>query len=594
MTDSSTHDSHKIPEGDDFPAKDGLSELRSLLLGVEQSELNKLHERLNNPHIHADDVSRVLPEAIILRSKQDKQLNEAMVPTVEEAIETSVKKDPTVISNAIFPIIGPATRKAITTFLETTLQSINHSLEYSLSPQSFKWRLEALQTGKSFAEVVLVRALGYRVEQVFLIHQQTGIVLQHVVAEAVAAQDAGLVSAMLTAIQDFVQDSFSVQTGDALETLQFGDLTIWIEQGPQAVLASVIRGHPRKELKLVFRDVIETIHLKFSGELNSFQGDTEPFNASKPYLEACLQSQYTPKKEKRYPYVWVSLGVVAIALGIWSFFSHRENQRWAAYLEKLHAERGIVVTTTEEHQGKYFISGLRDPLAADPIRLLRKAHLNPNTVISHWEPYLSLDSEFVLKRAKQLLQPPTTVSLKVDGNSVLHATGSAPQLWIVDTRKLVRAIPGITKFQEDSLVAEDRSQLDNSKKQIEKQVILFEEGTTELAPDQDKRLQTLVQEINQLGDTARLFNKNVHIQIVGHTDTTGTEQINTGLSQDRALTILSSLVSNGLKTANFSTVGVGTKEPLRNELTEEDRTFNRCVSFKVTLTDAPRREIAGQ
>src|SRR4028118_1516410 len=186
MTDYSTHEvGNETPNNNHFPADEELAKLRRLLLGFEQSELDKLHERLNNPNIHAEDVSRVLPEAIILQSLQDKHLGEAMVPTVEEAIQASVKQDLNILADALFPVIGPATRKAISTALQAMSQSFNQAIEHSLSPQSFKWRLEARQTGKSFAEVVLLRTLLYRVEEVFLIHKQTGLVLQHVVADAV-------------------------------------------------------------------------------------------------------------------------------------------------------------------------------------------------------------------------------------------------------------------------------------------------------------------------------------------------------------------------------------------------------------------------
>lgn len=589
-TNSSTRDvSNQTPPNNHSTVEDGLKELRSLLFGLSHSELDQLYPRLKNPNIDADDVSRVLPEAVMLRSMQDKQLGEAMVSTVEEAIQISVKKDLTVISNAIFPVIGPATRKAISTALEATIQSLNQTVEHSLSPQSFKWRLEAAQTGKSFAEVLLLRTLLYRVEQVFLIHKKTGLLLQHVVAPAVAAQDADLVSAMLTAIQSFVQDSFSVQTGDALDTLHFGDLTIWVEQGPQAILAGVIRGHPPQELRLVFQDAIEKIHLKFINELNSFEGDTSTFEASNPYLEACLQAQYKSQQKKNSSYVWGLLGVLAIAMGIWSFFTIRDKLRWAAYLERLHAEHGIVVTTAEQRQGKYFISGLRDPLATDPIKLMQQANLHPDAVTSHWEPYLSLDSEFIAKRAKQLLKPPQTVSLKVDENGILHATGFAPQQWIVETRQLVRAIPGITKFQEDNLIAAELGQLEPSKKQIEKQVLLFAEGTTQLIPGQDKTLLALVGEIKKLSDFAGALDKDVRIQIVGHTDNTGAEQTNMKLSQARGEAILSTLVSLGLKATNLSSVGVGTREPLQNDLTVQDKALNRSVTFKVILTDASNR-----
>ncbi|MCJ8279075.1 MAG: OmpA family protein, partial [Rivularia sp. ALOHA_DT_140] len=220
-----------------------LSELRSLLLGVEPLKLNLFYERLDNPQVDAEDISKIIPEAVVLRTMQDDQLSEAMVPTVEQAIQSSVKRDINVLSDAIFPIIAPATRKAIETALDEMVQSFNYALEHSLSPQSLKWRIEAKQTGKSFAEVVLLRTLVYRVEQVFLIHKHSGLILHHVVASEVAVQDPSLVSAMLTAIQYFVKDSFNVRKHEGLHTLEFGELTIWIEQGPTTVLAGIIRGN---------------------------------------------------------------------------------------------------------------------------------------------------------------------------------------------------------------------------------------------------------------------------------------------------------------------------------------------------------------
>jgi OOP family OmpA-OmpF porin len=62
------------------------------------------------------------------------------------------------------------------------------------------------------------------------------------------------------------------------------------------------------------------------------------------------------------------------------------------------------------------------------------------------------------------------------------------------------------------------------------------------------------------------------------------------LSQARADVVLSTLVSKGLKTNNLSAVGVGTKKPLGDEFTVEDKKINRSVSFNVILTDAPRRK----
>ena len=59
-------------------------------------------------------------------------------------------------------------------------------------PRSLKWRFEAWRTGRPFAEIVLLKTLVYRVDQVFLIHKETGLLLQHVVADEVRAKDAAV------------------------------------------------------------------------------------------------------------------------------------------------------------------------------------------------------------------------------------------------------------------------------------------------------------------------------------------------------------------------------------------------------------------
>ncbi|MGJ5672713.1 MAG: OmpA family protein [Nostochopsis sp.] len=567
-------------------ATNELSELRSLLLGVETAQLDKLYERLENPQIQAEDISSLLPEAVILGTIQDQQLVKAIVPTVEQAIQSSVKQDLNVLSEAFFPIIGPAIRKAISTVLDQMMQSLNQTLEHSMSPQSFKWRLEARQTGKTFAEVVLLRTLIYRVEQIFLIHKQTGLLLQHILAPQVAAQDPDLVSAMLTAIQDFVKDSFDVKKGEALQSLHFGELTIWIEEGPQAVLAGIIRGNAPHELRLVFQNAIEKIHLKLHRELHDFTGETILFSISKPYLEECLEVRYKVSSKKKYIYAWSLLGAIAIALGIWSFFSFREQLRWNAYLEKLNSQPGIVVIQAKKGYGKNFISGMRDPLATDPYLLMQQANINPQTVISQWQPYVSLEPQIIAKRAAELLQAPKTVSLKVDQNGVLSATGNAPRQWILETKKSWRLVPGITEYIDKNLLELELQELQLYKQKIEQYQLLFVEGTTEFLPGESNKLPDIVFAIKKISSLAKSLGKDVRFEITGHTNITGTEQRNMILSQARANKIIAYLNFQGINTISFTSVGVGSSQSSSIGLTEQNQQINRRVSFKVFLIDA--------
>src|SRR5262245_64202634 len=116
-----------------------------------------------------------LPEAIVLRGQRDRQIGRALAPTVETALRESIRRNPREIASAIFPVLGPAIRKAIAETLAALVASINRTIEHSLSPRGLKWRLEAWRTGVPYAQIVLKHALIYRVEQVFLIHGETGL-----------------------------------------------------------------------------------------------------------------------------------------------------------------------------------------------------------------------------------------------------------------------------------------------------------------------------------------------------------------------------------------------------------------------------------
>jgi OOP family OmpA-OmpF porin len=583
MSESSSHNSAKGSERkENFPGKDDLSELRSLLLAPEHVQLGKLQERLDDPKQYAKQVSSVLPEAIRLRSTQDNKLTASLTPPVEDILKTSAERDPRTLANALFPVIGPAIRKAVAETFRKMIQSLNQILEQSFSRQGLKWRMEALRTGKSFAEVVLRHSLLYRVEQVFLIHRQTGLMLQHVVTDPTISQDGDMVSGMLTAIQDFAHDSFKLPSEETLETLQVGELTVWVEQGPLAILAGVIRGNAPEDLRSTFTAALESIHYEQVDVLEDFAGNTTPFEASRPHLEACLQAQYKSRRDKSSPLLWLLAAALLLALGLAIFFPVRNHLRWKYYLEKLNAEKGIVVTGVEKRDGKYVVFGLLDPLAVAPQTLLQDTMLDPQKVMYGWEPYQALHPEIVLERAKRILNPPTTVSMKLE-DSTLVAEGSAPHRWILTTRTLVRAIPGIMHFQENNLVDKDLVELESIRDHIESQTLNFETGRAVLAPDQMPALESLVGEIRRLENLAQMVGATFHLQIVGYTDESGTEAVNRRLRQERADSIQAYLISNGINPENLSATGVGPKTPVSREITEEGRGLDRRVAFHVSI-----------
>ena len=269
-----------------------------MLVGPEQRELLELQARFRDPAVLTRDVSRVLPDAVALRAG-DSQLSRALGPLVEHSITSSVRKDPQPLADALFPVIGPAIRKAISHALAAMMESFNRSIEQRLSWRAMQWRWIAWKTGRPFAEVVLLHTLHYRVEQVFLIHAETGLVLQHVAREHATGQDADQISAMLTAIQDFVRDSFAVGAGETLEAMRVGDLTVFVERGPHAIVAGVVRGTALPRIREMFEEAVEAIHRQFGIELRSFSGDAAPFERASPILDACLVAEVRQSEAAR-------------------------------------------------------------------------------------------------------------------------------------------------------------------------------------------------------------------------------------------------------------------------------------------------------
>lgn len=413
--------------------------------GNTKEQLKELRKILVQP----EEVGDVLPSALKKRARRDNQLAEATLPIVEENIRQSVQRNPKILAEAIFPIIGPAIRKAIAEALGAMVQSLNQTLEQSVSPKGLRWRIEAWQTGKPFGEVVMLNTLLYRVEQVFLIHKETGILLQHVSANSSENKDAGMVSAMLTAIQDFVQDSFQGTENATLDALKVRELSVWIEHSPHAILAAVIRGNAPLNLREILIESIEKVQFQYENEFDEFKGETEIFDDSRPILQDCLRLQAgesEPKKTRILTPFNALAGILGILIVVGGFFYIRDYWRWSNYLERLRAENGIVITQTNRGFFTHEIEGLRDELAIDPNEILGEYGYAAEDVRTRWKNYQDLSEPIVLERAKRVLKPPPDVKLKLE-DGVLSVSGNAPNDWLLEARTIAKSLAGIERFK---------------------------------------------------------------------------------------------------------------------------------------------------
>ncbi len=75
---------------------------------------------------------------------------------------------------------------------------------------------------------------------------------------------------------------------------------------------------------------------------------------------------------------------------------------------------------------------------------------------------------------------------------------------------------------------------------------------------------------------------NMKIEIAGHTDNRGSKEKNLQVSKDRAKTLKSYLVKKGVPDTRIDIIGFGASVPIAPNDTEEGRTKNRRVEYKIT------------
>jgi OOP family OmpA-OmpF porin len=87
--------------------------------------------------------------------------------------------------------------------------------------------------------------------------------------------------------------------------------------------------------------------------------------------------------------------------------------------------------------------------------------------------------------------------------------------------------------------------------------------------------------LNQIALTLRKHREIDHIEVGGHTDSTGPRSLNMRLSRDRAREVRRYLIGRGIPPARLSARGFGPDKPLADNQTDEGRSKNRRVEFLV-------------
>ncbi len=393
----------------------------------------------------SDDLS---PRRFVLREEEA----EVVRPTVERAILLSSQHDHKVLAKALSSVVASALRRSFAGVLKRAIVRMNRFFVLNISGDGIRWRLEAFRTVKSFRQVVREHSMISPVSQVFLIHRRTGLLIEQVQLESHLMHDGDMVSGMLTAIQDFMYDSFRDKDTGHLEVIRISGFTVLLEQGPLVILAGIIsQGFAPQNLRQTFRRAVEQISDDFHEALVKFKGDSGGFDGVTEVLESCLKTRLVVGEDRFSPLTGLALLVPVALVGILGFFGWQQHVHWKHYLKALSDRPGIVVLDTGWQGMRRTIRGLHDPLVSDPVGLLIDSGIDSEDVVSDWVYYQSLDTELVISRLRRIMKPPPTISVVLRGGTI-SIEGTAPWYWIERVQSKVTALNCVIPVRTDGII----------------------------------------------------------------------------------------------------------------------------------------------
>ncbi|MFC2037326.1 SH3 domain-containing protein [Chloroflexota bacterium] len=253
-----------------------LGELRDILLREDKEYLIETIKSVISPAL-----ARQIDDA-------EDEVSDTLAPVIGPTIRRQIEDSQEVIVDALYPIIGKTIRRAVAEAMRDLARRVDENLRNPFGVQRVIRRIRARLQGVSEAELLLREALPFRVQEVFLIHRDSGLLLAHLSSQSSDALDRDLVSGMLTAIRDFAQDAFGDEQEGELDAIQYGTLRIRLEPGRWAYLAVVVEGIAPEGFGAKVEDALSDVYRAYAPVLREYDGDPEGLAGVEDLLQPLL------------------------------------------------------------------------------------------------------------------------------------------------------------------------------------------------------------------------------------------------------------------------------------------------------------------
>ena len=563
-----------------------LETLRRILIGKEVDKA-AAEIRAESREMVAD----VLSEALHDREKKDGSVQRIIQPIIAKSVEKSLINQRKDFIDYLYPLVGSLVRKAVTVFFTDFIEKTNEIIENSVTIKGMKWRVNAWRSGISFSEYVASQTFVFKVEQVFLIHKETGNLLKSVVADNFNEEDADLVSAMLTAINDFVADSFhrsDDRTEQHLDTVKTDDFTLLVRQGPQAILVAAVSGNISRKATSQLQITLEEIERIYLTDFKEYTGDSKPFDTADALLQDCLLSEVrdeNQKTSKKPIFGWLLVAVI-LSTAAWYSFGWWSAANTINKINELKQPPGVLIQKLVA-DGRYDIKlyAMRDPVAQEIEDWLSKSNIEQKYINITETAFISIDKDLITQKISTIVDEYETVDIDTQ-SMALAGKLELNEYQILKAR--IDRIPGVQLFKINSQAIEfidndiDLSENNAVNEQIFIRLvgeissiqIGFDVGETALSPEQSIGLDKVSEHYSNIERLAKKLNRSTNLVIVGASDSTGERGFNQRLSGQRSLVVREALIARGLKPEHVFSVGIGEIELPGNIKTTRKVLFN--------------------
>lgn len=568
-----------------------LQKLKELLLHDEKNQLATLEEAVGQLRQTIEDKEALIASldpvvADLLARKINSSKEEmaaALAPVMGEAIKQQIVEAKEDVVDALYPIIGQTIRKSVAEAMKRLVDSVNEKLDRALRQRLFSRKIKSKITGVSGGELLLTESFPCWINEVFLIHKGSGLLLNHVsVPNTRAKVNQELISGMLTAIRNFSSDIFKAEAPEEVHEIQYEDHKIKVANGRYYYLALVISGIESENLEDQILRLDRQIHNQFYKSLRDFSGDLTPLaGIDQPIKKFLKAANKPPKATPQSPFMLAYVigflillaGLVAAAIFLPDYLAERSLRTQVYRQLEAFPEWTHLSLAAEISGGKLIVHGnVTTPAAKNQIDsvLQQVQGIRVENFVRVQRPEPELEQAIRRKLDGLARETGVTPQIIIEGDGV-QLSGQVPSAAI--RREIgyqISEVPGVRVVTNNLEIS--ASFLDEYRKFFQQQILNFETNENSLSPDHREILERIAMWLRQ--------HPEIRLIIQGYSDNLADSTYNLNISQQRARSVADYFQAS-FPADRFRTEFFGEQFPRAENNTPEGRAQNRRVEFNI-------------